>query len=178
LKSDPGFYDYWPYHNRRKIVWPNNAKVAFWVAPNIEYYELDPPANPYRKPWPRPYPDIGGYGIRDYGNRVGHDRQMRLLDKYGIRGSISLSTALCDHHPETKTRSKRSIRIPNKSALGTWPRPYPILKIPSIYLPKLVANCLLTTRAFIPVIYFTMTSRRRLIYAATNASSRFLTLWK
>jgi peptidoglycan/xylan/chitin deacetylase (PgdA/CDA1 family) len=27
-------------------------------------------------------------------------RQMRLLDKYGIRGSISLSAALCDHHPE------------------------------------------------------------------------------
>ena len=25
---------------------------------------------------------------------------MQLLDKYGIRGSISLSTALCDHHPE------------------------------------------------------------------------------
>jgi len=25
---------------------------------------------------------------------------MKLLDKYGIRGSISLSTALCDHHPE------------------------------------------------------------------------------
>jgi peptidoglycan/xylan/chitin deacetylase (PgdA/CDA1 family) len=27
-------------------------------------------------------------------------RQLRLLDKYGIRGSISLSTALCAHHPE------------------------------------------------------------------------------
>ncbi|EEB78617.1 hypothetical protein GPB2148_1515 [marine gamma proteobacterium HTCC2148] len=25
---------------------------------------------------------------------------MEVLDRYGIRGSISLSTALCDHHPE------------------------------------------------------------------------------
>ena len=25
---------------------------------------------------------------------------MALLDKYGVRGSISLSTALCEHHPE------------------------------------------------------------------------------
>ncbi len=41
-----------------------------------------------------------GYSIRDYGNRVGHARQMAVLDRYGIRGSISLSTALCDHHPE------------------------------------------------------------------------------
>ncbi len=100
MKNDPQFYDYSPYINRPKITWPNNAKMAFWVAPNIEFYELNPPSNPYRKAWPRPYPDIGGYGIRDYGNRVGHDRQMALLDKYGIRGSISLSTALCDHHPE------------------------------------------------------------------------------
>jgi len=100
MKSDLKLYDHWPYDNRRKITWPNGAKLAFWVAPNIEFYELDPPSNPYRKAWPRPYPDIGGYGIRDYGNRVGHDRQMALLDKYNIRGSISLSTALCDHHPE------------------------------------------------------------------------------
>jgi len=61
---------------------------------------LDPPENPNRKPWPQAYPAVGGYSIRDYGNRVGHVRQMELLDKYGIRGSISLSTALCDHHPE------------------------------------------------------------------------------
>jgi peptidoglycan/xylan/chitin deacetylase (PgdA/CDA1 family) len=43
---------------------------------------------------------VPGYSIRDYGNRVGHVRQMKLLDKYGIRGSISLSAGLCEHHPE------------------------------------------------------------------------------
>ncbi len=100
MKEDPGFYDYWPYENRPKIEWPNGAKVAFWVAPNIEFYELDPPNNPARKAWPQPYPALPGYTVRDYGNRVGHVRQMELLEKYGIRGSISLSTALCDHHPE------------------------------------------------------------------------------
>ncbi|GAC32338.1 polysaccharide deacetylase family protein [Paraglaciecola polaris] len=100
MKSDPGFYDYWPYENRPKIRWPGGKKMAFWVAPNIEFYELNPPVNPSRKAWPQPYPATQGYSIRDYGNRVGHKRQMDLLDKYGIRGSISLSTALCDHHPE------------------------------------------------------------------------------
>lgn len=100
MKADPGYYDYWPYHQRPKITWPNGAKLAFWVAPNIEFYELDPPANPYRKAWPQTSPAVAGYSIRDYGNRVGHNRQMALLDKYDIRGSISLSTALCDHHPE------------------------------------------------------------------------------
>ena len=100
MKDNPGYYDYWPYEGRTKIRWPNDARVAFWIAPNIEFYELNPPSNPYRKAWPQPYPAIQGYGIRDYGNRVGHSRQMAVLDRYGIRGSISLSTALCEHHPE------------------------------------------------------------------------------
>ena len=100
MKEDPGYYEYWPYHERPKISWPNGARLAFCVAPNIEFYELDPPNNPFRKPWPQPIPALPGYTSRDWGNRVGHMRQMELLDKYGIRGSISLSTALCDHHPE------------------------------------------------------------------------------
>ena len=100
MKEDPGYYDYWPYRQRPKISWPGGARLAFWVAPNIEFYELNPPANDYRKAWPTPQPSVPGYSIRDYGNRVGHMRQMRLLDKYGIRGSISLSAALCEHHPE------------------------------------------------------------------------------
>ncbi len=100
MKEDPGLFDYWPYEDRPKIEWPNGARVALWVAPNIEFYELNPAVNPFRKAWPRPVPDVNGYATRDYGNRVGHMRMMRVLDKYGVRGSISLSTALCEHHPE------------------------------------------------------------------------------
>ena len=99
-KSDPGLFDYWPYDSRPKIEWPGGARVALWIAPNIEFYEYAPPANPQRKPWPRPLPDIQGYGTRDYGNRVGHQRMMRVMDQYGLRGSVSLSTAMLKHHPE------------------------------------------------------------------------------
>jgi len=100
MKDDLNLYAYEAWDERPKIQWPNGAKIAFWVAPNIEFYELDPPANPTRKAWPRPTPDILGYGTRDYGNRVGHMRMMEVLDRHGVRGSISLSTALCEHHPE------------------------------------------------------------------------------
>jgi len=99
-RADTGHYDYWPYQGRPRLRWPNGARIAVWVAPNIEFYELAPPSNPARAAWPQPFPAVPGYSIRDYGNRVGHVRQMKLLDKYGIRGSISLSTALCTHHPE------------------------------------------------------------------------------
>lgn len=100
MHRDPNLYDYWPYRDRPKIVWPGGKKLAFWVAPNIEFYEFDPPTNPSRKPWARPNPDIVPYSLRDYGNRVGHWRLMEAMDECGVRGSISLSVAMLDHYPE------------------------------------------------------------------------------
>jgi peptidoglycan/xylan/chitin deacetylase (PgdA/CDA1 family) len=100
MRSDPGLYDYFPYVGRPKITWPGGARVAFWVAPNIEFYELDPPVNPSRAAWPRPAPDVAAYAQRDYGNRAGHWRMMEALDRCGVRGSVSLNVAVCEHHPE------------------------------------------------------------------------------
>ena len=100
MRADPNLYDYWPYRDRPKITWPGGKKLAFWIAPNIEVYEFDPPVNPERPGWPKPTPDVVGYSQRDWGNRVGHWRLMELMDRFAMRGSVSLSTALIDHHPE------------------------------------------------------------------------------
>ena len=97
---DPGRYDYLRYDRRPRIRWPNGAHVAFWVAPNIEFYELDPPKNPTRGAWSRPHPDVYNYSYRDYGNRVGFWRMMEAMDRCGMRGSVSLNVAVCEHHPE------------------------------------------------------------------------------
>lgn len=86
--------------DRPPITWPDGARVALWIAPNIEFYELDPPVNPHRAPYPRPHPDVVRYGHRDYGNRVGVWRLIDAMDELGLRGSVSLSVAVCDHHPE------------------------------------------------------------------------------
>ncbi|MFY7959150.1 MAG: polysaccharide deacetylase family protein, partial [Elsteraceae bacterium] len=99
-QADPGLYDYLPYGDRPRIEWPNGARIAFWVAPNVEFYEWDPPANPQRAPWPRPQPDLLNYGWRDYGNRVGFWRMAEVMDHYKIPGSVSLNVALCDHFPD------------------------------------------------------------------------------
>ena len=100
MRADPNLYDYWPYADRPKIVWPGGKKLAFWIAPNIEFYEFLPPPNPKRNPWPNAVPNVQQYSQRDFGNRVGHQRLMELLDRHGLRGSVSLNVALCDHHPE------------------------------------------------------------------------------
>jgi len=100
MKRDPGLYDYNPYVGRPKITWPDGARLAFWVAPNIEFYELDPAPNPTWKTWSRPVPDVLPYAHRDYGNRAGVWRMMEAMDRYGVRGSVSLNVAVCDHHPD------------------------------------------------------------------------------
>ena len=98
--ADLGLYDYLPYRNRPKITWPGGARVALWIAPNIEFYELRPPTNPQRAPWGRPDPDVIAYSQRDYGNRAGFRRMLDAMDAAGVRGSVSLNVAMCDHHPE------------------------------------------------------------------------------
>ncbi|MEE3072064.1 MAG: polysaccharide deacetylase family protein [Pseudomonadota bacterium] len=97
---DTGDYPYAPMRGRPKLTWPNNARVAFWIAPNIEHYEWRPPINPNRNPYPRTCPDVMNYSWRDYGNRVGFRRIAQEMDKRGIRGSVSLSVTVCDHFPQ------------------------------------------------------------------------------
>ena len=49
----------------------NGARVAFWIAPNVEHYEYLPEFDGLRDPWPRvPYPDVQQYafpGLRQPG---------------------------------------------------------------------------------------------------------------
>ncbi|MEL7197746.1 MAG: polysaccharide deacetylase family protein [Pseudomonadota bacterium] len=97
---DPGLYDYQAYRDRPKLQWPGGKTCAVWVAPNLEYYEINPPVGPHRKPWPKAHPDVVGYSYRDHSNRVSHWRMADVMSRYGFPGSVSLSVALCDHHPE------------------------------------------------------------------------------
>ncbi len=99
-EADPGLYEFLPYRARPKLQWPGGKSIAVWVAPNLEYYELDPPANPQRKSWTRPHPDVVGYSHRDHANRVSHWRMADVMTRHGFPGSVSLSVALCDHIPE------------------------------------------------------------------------------
>ena len=97
----PDRIDYSPIIDRPIIKWPNNARVAFWVTPNIEHYEYLPIFDGLRDPYPRtPYPDAQQYGYRDYGNRVGFWRMLEPLDKYNIKCCVGLNMAVLEHYPE------------------------------------------------------------------------------
>ena len=95
--------DYSPIIERPPIRWPNNARVALWVSPNVEHYEYVPVFNGLRDPWPRsPHPDTREYSYRDYGNRVGFWRMIEVLDNHNIRCCISLNEAVLEHFPEVR----------------------------------------------------------------------------
>jgi len=96
------WFEYSPIVSRPRLEWPGGARVAFWVAPNVEIYDFEPPPNPYNTAYnrvPRP-PDVMSYSFLDYGNRVGFWRMLEVLDRYEIPASISLNMAVLDHLPE------------------------------------------------------------------------------
>jgi allantoinase len=89
-------YDYLPSIKRKAIKWPNNATLAFWVCPNIEYFHID---KPIRGSGSTHVPDVQGYSLRDYGARVGVYRLMEVFDKHGMRASVLLNADVCKYHP-------------------------------------------------------------------------------
>ena len=91
----PDRFDYSPITDRPVLRWPNNARVAVWVAPNMEWYEYTPLRSPTT-------PDIPRYSYRDYGNRVGFWRMLEVTDKHNIRCCACLNGAVLDHCPEIR----------------------------------------------------------------------------
>ncbi len=98
---EPDRYSYSPILGRPRWSLPGGARVALWIVPNVEHYEYLPDMQRERDPWPRtPHPDVLGYSLRDYGNRVGFWRMFDMFDRLGIRSTVSLNLAVYEHYPE------------------------------------------------------------------------------
>jgi len=92
---------YSPIDRRPQLQWPNGARVALWLVPNVEHYEYLPRKGQMRDPWPRtPHPDVLGYSRADYGNRIGIWRTFETIDRYQMPCTVSLNLAVYEHFPE------------------------------------------------------------------------------
>jgi allantoinase len=97
LPVDRLAYD--PIVKRKPFRWSNGARVAVWVIPNIEYFPITMPGTGIR-PTPTPLkPDIANHSWREYGPRVGVWRMMECMERFGVRGTVALNAAVCDHYP-------------------------------------------------------------------------------
>src|SRR5918994_1222371 len=107
---DQDLYPWSPIIARPVLRWPDNARVALAVIVNLEHWDWEVPPNtplavsPLGGPeglWSgnQPdFPDIGGYGNHEYGNRVGIFRILAVLDKYGLKPTLALDKAVADHY--------------------------------------------------------------------------------
>jgi peptidoglycan/xylan/chitin deacetylase (PgdA/CDA1 family) len=95
-----GPFPYSPIVSRPKLTWPEDARVALWVIPNIEFFALDDSVPSGAGGTGVKPPDVPTWASRDYGNRVGVFRMMDVMDRYGVRGTVALNSNLCAQHPE------------------------------------------------------------------------------
>lgn len=101
--------EYSPIIERKPFRLPGNARLAIWVVVNVEVWDI-------HSPMPRNMmgasggvvPDIPNYSWYDYGLRVGFWRLKAILDKYGIKGTLSLNAANCETTPQIVKEGLRS----------------------------------------------------------------------
>jgi peptidoglycan/xylan/chitin deacetylase (PgdA/CDA1 family) len=93
-----GPFPYSPIIDRPKVRWPNGARIAVWIIPNIEFFALDEQV-PAAAGGGGKTPDVPVWATRDYGNRVGIFRLMDVMARYGARGTVALNSELCAEHP-------------------------------------------------------------------------------
>jgi peptidoglycan/xylan/chitin deacetylase (PgdA/CDA1 family) len=92
-------YDYSAIVDRPPLRWPNGARVALWVIPNIEHFLFDRPSTSITAVTTQFVPDVLNYSWRDYGVRVGIWRLMEVMERHGIKGTVALNSDVCRHYP-------------------------------------------------------------------------------
>jgi peptidoglycan/xylan/chitin deacetylase (PgdA/CDA1 family) len=91
-----GPFPYLPIHQRPKISWPDDARVALWVIPNLEFFPLDVAL----RAQPNVVPNVAAWAYRDYGARVGVWRLMEVMARHGIRGTAATNSDVCEAYPQ------------------------------------------------------------------------------
>jgi len=98
-------YAWSPITARPPLAWPDGARVAVCLIVCLEHYEWELPEGSYAPPTVPgglgrlPFPDIPNYAHREYGNRVGIYRIMRILEKYGIRATAAVDALVAENYP-------------------------------------------------------------------------------
>jgi peptidoglycan/xylan/chitin deacetylase (PgdA/CDA1 family) len=82
---------------------PGGARLGVWFIINVERWDIK--ATMARTVLPAPQgvtviPDIPNYSWFQYGLRVGFWRLKKVLDKHGVRATVSLNAPVCIDYPE------------------------------------------------------------------------------
>src|SRR5918993_382339 len=128
IPQDHGRFEYSAIVDRPPLRWPNGARVAIWVIPNIEHFLFDRPSTRIADSALALNPDVLNYSWRDYGVRVGIWRMMDVMKRYGVPGTVALNSDVCHRYPRIIEAGKAlgwewmghgtSNSIPDQPAVG------------------------------------------------------------
>ena len=94
-----GRFDYSPIADREPLRFPDGARVAVWVIPNIEHFHWDKPSTSVTAVTAHLKPDVLNYSWRDFGVRVGIWRMMEVMERHGVKGTVALNSEVCGQYP-------------------------------------------------------------------------------
>lgn len=94
-----GRYAYRPIRGRPDYRWPNGARLAVYIALNLEHFAFGEGIGAELAPG-GPQPDVMNFAWRDYGNRVGVWRLMDLLDELRLPVSVLVNSSIYAYCPE------------------------------------------------------------------------------
>jgi peptidoglycan/xylan/chitin deacetylase (PgdA/CDA1 family) len=93
-------FEYSARPRRQALALPDGARVAFYIAPNIEHFPVGQPAIHLFPATLGCPPDPLNYGWRDYGVRVGLWRVADVLAERGVPMTAAVNSAVCERYPE------------------------------------------------------------------------------
>lgn len=98
---DHDLYEWSNLFARKPVQWPDEALVALWITPVLEYFPITPNDEPFRAPghMVTPYPDLRTYSTREYGTRVGVYRLFKALDQFNLKASVAMNAAVARRYP-------------------------------------------------------------------------------
>mgnify|MGYP000029124746 CR=1 FL=1 len=99
--NDHSLYD-WSYSGRRAPVFlDDGTKVSAFIVVPLEFFPLNPSGIPFKHPGAMvtPYPDLRHYTTRDYGNRIGIFRILKVLEEAGLRAVVPVNAAVVERYP-------------------------------------------------------------------------------
>lgn len=91
-------YDYHPLPERADYSWPEGRRLAVYLALNLEHFSFGEGLGAELAP-AGPHPDVLNFAWRDYGNRAGAWRLLRMLDALNLPCSVLLNTSMYDYAP-------------------------------------------------------------------------------
>lgn len=101
----PGLdHDRFPHRylrDAKPVIWPGGARIALWLTVDVAHFPMDMDGKPFLPPggMSRMPPCVWDYTLRDYSNRVGIYRVLKVLDRHGVKATAATSGVIAERYP-------------------------------------------------------------------------------